>query len=150
MRIEYCTGEGYGGRVAAEYETQLVATRDGRHGPVPKIVDDPRWTRVGKWLRRLSLDELPQLWNVLKGDMSLIGPRPHVPNEVQNYDRHHRKVLAVKPGLTGLPQVSGRSDLDFEDEVRLDRYYLENWTPWFDVRILFKTLVAVVARRQTL
>lgn len=150
MKQEFCTGDAYGGATAEKLEEQLIAERNVRQGPVPKIVDDPRWTRVGKWIRRLSLDELPQFWNVLEGDMSLVGPRPHVPKEIARYERHHRKVLAVKPGITGLAQVSGRSDLHFEDEVRLDRYYIEHWSVPLDMRILAKTFVAVLRRRDTL
>ena len=134
MQVKFCTGERYGGAEAERLEQALIEANNVRQGPVPKIVDDPRWTKVGKWLRRLSLDELPQLWNVLQGDMSLVGPRPHIPKEVAQYERHHKKVLAIKPGMTGLAQVSGRSDLDFDDEVRLDRYYIEHWSLWLDVR----------------
>lgn len=149
MHVEFSTGEAYGGAAASAFREKLKAD-SLRLGPVPKIMNDPRITRVGKFIRRWSLDELPQLWNVFIGDMSLVGPRPHLPDEVANYENHHHKVLAVKPGITGLAQVSGRSDLDFEDEVRLDRYYLENWTPLLDIRILFKTIVAVLAPRKTL
>lgn len=149
MKLEFSTGNGYGG-AAAEALRERLKAESARRGPVPKIINDLRITEAGKFLRRWSLDELPQLWNVLIGDMSLVGPRPHMPDEVANYEKHHFKVLAVKPGLTGLAQVSGRSDLDFEDEVSLDRYYLENWTPLLDIRILFKTVVAVLAPRKTL
>lgn len=150
MKFEYCLGEAFGGKSADEYYEQLISTQSARVGPVPKIINDPRLTRTGGWLRRWSLDELPQLWNVLRGDMSLVGPRPHLPRDVERYMKHHRKVLAIKPGLTGLAQVSGRSDLDFEDEVRLDRYYIEHWSFWLDLRILMKTVVAVLAPRRTL
>jgi lipopolysaccharide/colanic/teichoic acid biosynthesis glycosyltransferase len=150
MRVEFCIGDDYGGPAAAAFYQQLIATGNVRRGPVPKLVDDPRWTRVGRWIRRWSLDELPQLCNVLLGDMSLVGPRPHFPSEIANYERHHRKVLAVKPGLTGLAQVSGRSDLDFEEEVRLDRYYLEHWTWLLDLTIMLRTIVAIVMPRRTI
>ena len=111
-------------------------------GPLFKMRDDPRVTSVGKWLRRMSLDELPQLWNVVKGDMSLVGPRPLLPHEVQAHGFAQRRAL-VKPGITGLWQVSGRSDLAWEDSIRLDLYYVENWSPVLDLVILLRTVVAV-------
>lgn len=117
-------------------------------GPLVKIKDDPRITKVGKFLRKYDIDELPQLWNVLKGDMSLVGPRPHLPEEVANYQKHHRFVLTIKSGLTGLAQISGRSDLDFEQEVKLDRYYIENWSIFLDLKIIFKTIFIVLRGHQ--
>ncbi len=117
-------------------------------GPVVKIKDDPRITRVGKFIRRWSIDELPELFLVLKGDMSLVGPRPHLPEEVAKYEAHHKKVLTIKPGITGLAQISGRSDLSFEDEVRLDTYYIENWSLLLDLSILLRTPLAVIRSRQ--
>ena len=115
-----------------------------RSGPLMKIKNDPRITRFGRLLRGSSIDELPNLWNVFKGDMSLIGPRPHLPEEVAEYAENHRFPLTVKPGITGLAQVNGRSDLDFEEEVRLDSFYIKHWSPLLDLKILFKTLVVVV------
>lgn len=111
-----------------------------------KMKNDPRVTRIGKWIRRYSIDELPQLFNVLKGDMSLVGPRPPLPHEVAAYEQHEHRRLMVKPGITGLWQVSGRSDLSWEESVRLDLYYVENWSPAQDLMILFRTLRAVLAR----
>jgi len=108
-----------------------------------KVKNDDRVTRSGKWLRRSSLDELPQLFNVLKGDMSIVGPRPPIPYEVENYDIWHRKRLDMKPGITGLWQVSGRNRLTFEQMVRTDLYYIENWSLWLDLKIIFLTLPAV-------
>ena len=108
-----------------------------------KVKNDSRVTRPGRWLRRSSLDELPQLFNVLKGDMSIVGPRPPIPYEVESYDLWHRKRLDMKPGITGLWQVSGRNRLTFEEMVRTDLYYIENWSPWLDVKIVFLTLPAV-------
>lgn len=124
--------------------TQLADknTRDG--SPLVKIKNDPRITRIGKFLRKTSIDEFPQLINVLKGDMSLVGPRPHLPEEVAKYQKHHKFVLTIKPGITGLAQISGRSDLNFEEEVHLDTYYIEHWSPWLDLKILFKTLGVVL------
>jgi lipopolysaccharide/colanic/teichoic acid biosynthesis glycosyltransferase len=116
-------------------------------GPMVKIKDDPRVTRIGKFIRRFSIDELPELFLVLKGDMSLVGPRPHLPEEVARYEHHHKKVLTIKPGITGFAQVSGRSDLSFEDEVKLDTYYIENWSLLMDIAILFKTPLAVFKSR---
>ena len=107
--------------------------------------DDPRITRVGAWLRRSSLDELPQLINVLRGHMSLVGPRPPLPREVARYETHVHRRLLVKPGLTGLWQISGRSDLSWEETVRLDLRYVENWSIATDLLILWKTARAVVA-----
>ncbi|MFA5954438.1 MAG: sugar transferase [Patescibacteria group bacterium] len=150
MYLRDCTGSNYGGAAAQALYDQLVATSGSRGGPVPKVINDPRVTRFGKFIRRYSLDELPQFWNIIKGDMSLIGPRPHLPWEVSRYEKHHRKVLAVKPGLTGLAQVSGRSDLDFEEEVRLDRYYVEQWSPLLDLVIILRTVGAVIRPRRAL
>ena len=113
-----------------------------------KIPEDPRVTRLGRTVRRWSLDELPQLYNVLVGDMSLIGPRPFFEEDLSNYEPHHFGRLAVKPGLTGLWQVSGRSEiLDFEEVVRLDREYIDHWSFAFDLWILGRTVPAVINRR---
>ncbi len=112
-----------------------------------KIRRDPRITRLGRILRRLSLDELPQLWNVLTGHMSLVGPRPPLPSEVALYAEDARRRLLVKPGLTGLWQVSGRSDLSWEESVRLDLYYVENWSLVMDLMIIVRTVGAVIAGR---
>ncbi len=116
-----------------------------RKGPVFKMKNDPRITRVGKWLRRYSIDELPQIFNVLKGDMSFVGPRPQVLWEAAHYDDVAKKRLRVKPGITGLWQVSGRASLSYEDMINLDIYYLENWSLGLDLKILLRTLPAVVA-----
>jgi exopolysaccharide biosynthesis polyprenyl glycosylphosphotransferase len=108
--------------------------------PVYKLHQDPRVTRTGRWLRRTSLDELPQLLNVLRGDMSVVGPRPPIPYEVEAYELWHRKRLDMKPGMTGLWQVSGRNRLSFDEMVRLDLFYIENWSLWLDLRIMLRTL----------
>jgi len=120
--------------------TDLAEKNIRKDSPLVKIKNDPRVTRVGRFLRLTSIDELPQLVNVLKGDMSMVGPRPHMPEEVDKYQKHHKFVLTIKPGITGLAQISGRSDLGFEEEVRLDTYYIEHWSLWMDLKILFKTL----------
>ena len=116
-------------------------------GPVFKMRADPRITRVGRFLRRTSLDELPQLWHVLRGEMSLVGPRPPIPEEVQNYEPWQRERLAVTPGLTCIWQVSGRSDIPFERWVQMDIEYVRTRTLWLDLKILFKTLPAVLTGR---
>jgi hypothetical protein len=105
--------------------------------------NDPRITRAGRLLRRSSLDELPQLFNVLKGDMSIVGPRPPIPYEVEAYKLWHRKRLDMKPGITGLWQVSGRNRLTFDEMVRTDLFYIENWSLWLDLKIILLTLPAV-------
>jgi exopolysaccharide biosynthesis polyprenyl glycosylphosphotransferase len=112
-----------------------------------KIPNDPRVTRVGRFLRRWSLDELPQIWNVFVGDMSLVGPRPFFASDLEDYEAHHYRRLGAKPGITGLWQVSGRSHVvDFEEVVRLDREYIENWSIWLDISILLRTIPAVLDR----
>ncbi len=115
-----------------------------KDSPLVKIKNDPRITRVGKFLRRFSIDELPQLWNVLIGNMSLVGPRPHFPEEVARYAASEKFVLEVKPGLTGISQTSGRSDLDFKEEIHLDTYYIQNWSLDLDLKIIAKTLFIVM------
>lgn len=127
--------------------TALADRNIRKGGPLVKIKDDPRLTNVGRFIRRFSLDELPELFLVLKGDMSLVGPRPHLPEEVARYEKHHKRVLTIKPGISGLAQISGRSDLTFDEEVRIDSYYIENWSMWLDLYILLKTPFAVLARR---
>jgi exopolysaccharide biosynthesis polyprenyl glycosylphosphotransferase len=112
--------------------------------PAYKLRDDPRITRVGRILRRLSLDEVPQLFNVLRGDMSIVGPRPPIPYEVEAYELRHRKRLDMKPGLTGLWQVSGRNRLPFEEMVKLDLFYIENWSLLFDLKIILRTVLVML------
>ena len=124
--------------------TKLADKSHRKNSPLVKIKNDPRVTTVGKFIRRWSIDELPQLWSVFIGDLSLVGPRAHLPEEVAKYKKHHKFVLSIKPGITGLAQVSGRSDLDFEEEVRLDTYYIENWSLLLDLKILFRTLFVVI------
>lgn len=114
-------------------------------GPLFKLKHDPRVTRVGRWLRKYSLDELPQFFNVLKGDMSLVGPRPPLPIEVAAYEGYTHRRLYIKPGVTGLWQVNGRSDLDWEESVRLDLYYVENWSVTGDLMIMWRTFKVMVA-----
>ncbi len=134
-------------RDTAEEELDVLIHRNEHDGLLFKIRDDPRCTPVGRRLRRFSLDELPQLWNVLAGQMSLVGPRPPLPGEVERYGDDVRRRLLVKPGLTGLWQVSGRADLPWEEAVRLDLYYVDNWSPALDFLILWKTFNAVARGR---
>ncbi|PIR94341.1 hypothetical protein COT97_01875 [Candidatus Falkowbacteria bacterium CG10_big_fil_rev_8_21_14_0_10_39_11] len=151
MKAEFCVGKQFEKYTDQEkiiaFEKKLIAKQSKRQGPVYKILNDPRRTKVGRFLEKTSLDELPQLFNVLIGTMSLVGPRPHQPREVAKYERHHKRVLDIKPGITGLAQISGRSDLDFEDEVKLDTYYIENWSLKLDLWILLKTPFAVLIRK---
>lgn len=134
-------------RLGAEEEVYRLTHLNEATGPIFKIRKDPRLTSIGRILRRLSLDELPQLWNVLRGEMSLVGPRPPIPAEVGKYEDWHKKRLEVSPGMTGLWQVSGRSELTFDEMVMLDIYYIENWSPWLDMWILLKTIPTVLTAR---
>lgn len=132
-----------------EYQRKFIAgdaeanVGDGNR-PTYKLQNDPRITRVGRLLRRLSLDEVPQLFNVLRGDMSVVGPRPPIPYEVEAYELRHRKRLEMKPGLTGLWQVSGRNSLPFEEMVKLDLFYIENWSLLSDVKIILRTVLVLI------
>ncbi|OGY81840.1 MAG: hypothetical protein A3F54_04695 [Candidatus Kerfeldbacteria bacterium RIFCSPHIGHO2_12_FULL_48_17] len=152
---EFCTDwrkEVAGQESAAEkFEKELITKQNAKgNGPLYKIKDDPRVTKAGYFLRRSSIDELPQFFNVLRGEMSLVGPRPHQPKEVAQYKNNHMKLLSIKPGITGLAQISGRSDLEFGDEAKLDIYYIENWSLLWDIVILLKTPFALVKKRNTL
>jgi exopolysaccharide biosynthesis polyprenyl glycosylphosphotransferase len=128
----------------ADEEKERLLEHNEADGPIFKIRNDPRVTSVGRFLRRTSLDELPQLFNVLMGHMSLVGPRPAIPAEVQRYQPWHKRRLEVAPGMTGLWQVSGRSELSFDEQVLLDLYYIENWSPFLDVQILLRTVPKVL------
>jgi exopolysaccharide biosynthesis polyprenyl glycosylphosphotransferase len=132
---------------AESLKALLVDFNERKDGPLFKIKNDPRLTRVGKFIRKYRLDELAQFINVLKGDMSLVGPRPHQPDEVSRYEKHHKKVLAIKAGATGLAQVSGSSDLPFDEEVTLDSFYIENWSMAMDFRIIFRTIFKMLHDR---
>ncbi len=133
-------------REGAEEELDSLMVKNEADGPLFKMRDDPRITRMGSFLRQTSLDELPQLWNVLRGEMSLVGPRPPIVAEVAQYKGWHMQRLAVPPGITGLWQVSGRSELSFDEMVLLDLYYIENWTPLMDFSILLRTIPKVLMR----
>jgi exopolysaccharide biosynthesis polyprenyl glycosylphosphotransferase len=133
--------------VGADARKADLAARNEAGGPIFKMRDDPRRTRVGRVIRKFSLDEVPQLWNVLVGDFSLVGPRAPIPREVEQYDELHRRRLEVTPGLTGLWQVSGRSDLAFDEMIVLDLYYIENWSIGLDLKIILQTIPAVLSGR---
>lgn len=133
---------------ALRLEQELIKKQSVRKGPLYKIKKDPRKTRVGTFIEKYSIDELPQFFNVLFGTMSIVGPRPHQKREVEKYMEYHRRLLTVKPGVTGMAQVAGRSDLDFEDEYRLDLYYIENWSLWLDIQICLKTVGVLFRKRR--
>jgi len=128
----------------AEEQKETLRALNEADGPLFKIKDDPRLTKFGKFMRKWSLDELPQLYNVLVGDMSLVGPRPAIPSEVEQYQEWHKRRLEVAPGLTGLSQVSGRSELAFDEMALLDIYYIEHWSPALDTKILLQTIPRVI------
>jgi exopolysaccharide biosynthesis polyprenyl glycosylphosphotransferase len=149
MKWEFCTSSKTPeGRKALKYEKELIEKLSIKKGPLYKIKNDPRKTRVGAIIEKLSIDELPQFFNVFMGDMSLVGPRPHQEREVAKYNEYHRRLLTIKPGVTGMAQVSGRSDLEFEDEYKLDVFYIENWSLWQDIQICFKTALVLFKKRK--
>lgn len=150
---------GLGGRYFTSYKfrtmianadalKEQLQARNEMMGPVFKIKDDPRITRVGRWMRRYSLDELPQLWSVFKGDMSLVGPRPPLQSEYEKFTEWQKRKLLVKPGITCLWQVSGRNEIrDFDEWVTLDLEYIANWSLWLDLKILLRTIPALISGR---
>ena len=132
---------------AEERKRSLMTENEMQGGTTFKIKDDPRITRVGRFIRKASIDELPQLWNVLVGQMSLVGPRPPVPQEVEKYSAYDKQRLIVKPGITCIWQVSGRSDIPFKDQVRLDVEYIRKRSLWMDLLLLLRTIPAVLLAR---
>jgi exopolysaccharide biosynthesis polyprenyl glycosylphosphotransferase len=152
MHQKDSTGPQFGvdGKKAEEREKQLIKKLGTREGPIYKIGQDPRVTRFGRFLRRWSIDELPQFFNVLAGDMSLVGPRPHQPREVEKYEERYGQVFTLKPGITGLAQISGRSDLSFEEEMKLDVLYIEKWSMFLDIIIFLKTPFILFKKRKAL
>nr|HPJ71848.1 sugar transferase [bacterium] len=134
-------------QVGAENEKARLLNANEMNGPVFKIREDPRITRIGKWLRRFSLDELPQIFNVLKGDMSLVGPRPLPVEEARKCDRWEKRRFSIKPGITCLWQISGRNMLDFPEWMKLDLTYVNNWSLALDFKILARTFGAVISGR---
>lgn len=147
MYTHLSPGGKYGGEQAERLRDELKRTRNEGSGLLFKIKNDPRVTRFGRFIRRTSLDELPQLFNVLNGEMSLVGPRPPLPDEVAQYNQQQFKRLLVKPGVTGPWQISGRSDALFEDYLKLDMYYIEHWSLWLDIQLILKTIwVAITGK----
>lgn len=140
MKIEYCVGDQYGWEKAKEYYDYLIQTHNVRDDVLPKIANDPRITTIGRRLRTYSLDELPQLRNVLVWNMSLIWPRPHLSDEIAKYQWWHKRLLAVKPGITGYSQIYGRDKLTLDEEARLDLYYIQNRSITLDMIIILATI----------
>ena len=147
-----CTGPQFGraGLKAEVKEKDLIDEKSTKTGPIYKIANDPRVTSFGRFIRRWSIDELPQFFNVLIGDMSIVGPRPHQPREVQQYEREYPTVFTLKPGITGMAQISGRSDLSFEEEMKLDIFYIERWSMFLDLIVFIKTPFVIFKRRKVL
>lgn len=148
MYAHLSVGANFGNKEAEEYLQTLIDSNDAnRSGPLYKIKDDPRVTPIGRFLRRSKLDEIPQFWNVLKGDMSMVGPRPHLPDQVEKYRNRYGRMFSVKPGIFGLTQIGqiAYPALPFEEEVRLDTYYIENWSLWLDITILAKSFYLLMA-----
>ncbi len=129
----------------ADQMLEDVRVLNEAEGPLFKIKEDPRITRVGKWIRRFSLDELPQIFNVIRGEMSLVGPRPPIPEEVEEYRQWQKQRLQAKPGITGLWQVNGRSNIPYDEMLKFDLYYIENWSLWLDIKIILRTFSAVLS-----
>jgi len=151
MKKEYSHGKQFSkvhNRKALKVLAELIEKQSIKKGPLYKIKNDPRKTKFGTFIEKYSIDEFPQFFNVLKGDMSLVGPRPHQPMEVEKYKDYQRRVLTIKPGITGMAQVSGRSDLSFQKEVKLDIYYIENWSLWKDLQIIYKTIPTLLSKRK--
>jgi lipopolysaccharide/colanic/teichoic acid biosynthesis glycosyltransferase len=143
LKMKFCTTDD--NKAALEFEKELIATKDIRNdGVLYKIANDPRTTKMGELLEKTSLDEIPQFFNVLIGNLSVVGPRPHQPREVEKYQVHHFKVLNIKPGITGLAQINGRSDLSFEQEVVFDSEYVKNWSFWLDLKIILATPIRLI------
>ena len=152
MYTHLSTGKDYGDEKAQAILHELLehVSDDDRSGPLWKIKNDPRITPVGKFLRRTKLDEIPQFWNVLIGDMSMIGPRPHMPEQVEKYRQHYGRVFSIKPGIFGLTQIAQltRPNLPFEEEIRLDTYYIENWSLVWDLKIILKSFFLLLFTRK--
>jgi lipopolysaccharide/colanic/teichoic acid biosynthesis glycosyltransferase len=148
MHARFSTGARFGGRTDADVFAELGRLDLAEEfSQIQKLRDDPRISPIGVWLRRTSLDELPQLWNILRGDISAVGPRPIVDEELNRYGDASDLLLSFKPGLTGLWQVSGRCEVTYEDRVRLDLQYVENWSLLLDLKIVLRTLPAVLSGR---
>ncbi len=150
LKWKYCIKDSYWitpeNDKALEYEKKLIEEKSTRNWPLYKIKNDPRITKVWKFIEKYSLDELPQFFNVFIWNMSLVWPRPHQPREVENYEFHHKRVLTIKPWITWMAQVNWRENNSFEDEIKLDTFYIENWTFLLDLKILFKTFWSILKR----
>ncbi len=133
--------------IDAEARLESLRAHNEMSGPVFKMKNDPRITRLGRFIRRTSLDEFPQFWNVLRGEMSVVGPRPPLPSEVRQYKRWQRRRLSVKPGITCIWQISGRNNIDFDRWMELDLEYIDQWSLWNDIQICLKTIPAVLGSR---
>ena len=151
LKWEHCIKESYGtpneSDPAIQLEKELISTKSTRNWPLYKIHKDPRKTKIGSFLEKYSLDETPQFFNVLKWDMSIVGPRPHQPREVEQYQKHQRRLLTIKPGISGMAQVNGREQNNFEKEAKLDIFYIENWSVLLDLKIIAKTLTIIFSRK---
>ena len=151
LKWEYCTKDSYNvsdkeKKKALEFEQELIKKQSTRKGPLYKIKNDPRKTKFWNFIEKYSIDELPQFFNVLIGNMSLVGPRPHQPREVEKYLLKHKRVLTIKPWITWMAQVNGREENNFDTEAKLDIYYIENWSLLLDLKIILKTFVEVISR----
>lgn len=150
LKWEYCTKESYGNKKddpALLYEQELIRKNNTRKGPLYKIENDPRKTKIGTFIEKYSIDEIPQFFNVLKGNMSLVGPRPHQPREVSKYKEYQKRLLTIKPGITWMAQVNGRDTNNFVKEAKLDIFYIENRSLLLDMKILFKTCWIILKRK---
>ena len=150
LKWEHCIKEAYGIEnkkdPALKYEQKLIKENDTRDGPLYKIKDDPRKTKLWAYIEKYSIDELPQFFNVLLGQMSLVGPRPHQPREVQKYELYQKRLLTIKPGITGMAQVNWRAENNFVKETKLDIFYIENWNLILDIKIILKTFTTLKRR----
>jgi lipopolysaccharide/colanic/teichoic acid biosynthesis glycosyltransferase len=144
MYHEMSEGTASGDKLREELEKQ-----NARQGPFVKIKNDPRVTPLGRFLRKTKLDEMPQLWHILRGQMSLVGPRVHMVKEVMKFQDNYKKIFTIKPGATGLTQITQavNPELSFDEEIRLDTFYIENWSLWLDLYIIFKTLLILLGKR---
>ena len=151
LKWKYCVKESYGIKnkhdPAIAYEQKLIASASSRSGPLYKIKKDPRKMKIWNFIEKFSIDEVPQFLNVLKGEMSIVWPRPHQPREVELYEQYQERLLTVKPGITGMAQVNGREQNNFVKEAKLDIFYIENWSFLFDLKILLKTLAIIFSRK---
>lgn len=151
IKRKYCIKDSYGVRQeddeALKYEQKLIEEKSTRNGPLYKIENDPRKTKIWRIIEKYSLDEIPQFFNVFLWNMSLVGPRPHQPREVEKYDTYHKRLLTIKPGITWMAQVNGRESNDFDTEAKLDIFYIENWSFLLDLKIVFKTFYTIISRK---